>query len=99
MKRFGGALIAPLAAALLALAIYGTFVGRPVVRAQENANGTWAAVRLESYPEEDAHYVMLVSPQGKIEVIRWARKASAIPGEQNPVTIVGTLNQPVAPQP
>ena len=98
MKRFGGALIVPLAAALLAVAIYGTFFGRPVVQAQENQTGTWAAVRLESYPEEDAQYVLLVSPQGKVEVLRWARKG-AVPGEQSPVTVVGTMNRPVAVTP
>jgi hypothetical protein len=54
-------------------------------------------VRLESYPAEDVHYVMLVSPQGKVEVIRWAHQASTVASEQNPVTIVGTLNQPTTP--
>ena len=96
MKRFGGAVLVPVAAALLAVAIYAAFFGRPVVRAQENANGTWAAVRLESYPAEDVHYVMLVSPQGKIEVIKWAHQNSGVAADQNPVSIVGTLNQPIA---
>lgn len=97
MKRFGGALIVPLAAALLVLAVYTTFFERPVARAQENANGTWAAVRLESYPQEDVQYVLLVSPEGKVEVVRWAHQVSSVAGMQNPVSIVATLNQPVAP--
>ena len=94
MKRIGRELLVPLAAALLAVAIYGAFFGRPVVRAQENANGTWAAVRLESYPAEDVHYVLLVSPQGKAEVLRWAHQATAVSGGESPLTIVGTMNQP-----
>ena len=96
MKRIGRALLVPLAAALLAVAVYGAFFGRPVARAQENAVGAWAAVPLLSYPEEDVHYVLLVSPQGKAEVLRWTRQSAAAPGGQNSLAIVATLNQPAA---
>ena len=94
MKRFGGALIVPLAAALLALVVYTAFFERPVARAQETVNGTWGAVRLESYPQEDVQYVLLISPQGKMEVVRWDHNIVSAAGAKNAVSIIATFDQP-----
>ena len=97
MKRLGGTLLVPVAAALLALALYTAFVGRPPARAQEESSGTWAAVRLVSYPEQDVHYVMLVSPKGDVQVVRWERQPEAYTGQQTALRLVSTMSQQPAP--